>query len=153
MAFLLHFNHHYAMISIIGFRPLPFRASHHPKEVFSMQTYDTRYKEMPVVLTAVPMGKDYAITVSGGDRPRIGAVAVCQPGEHASLITTPSHRGDTLAMDMAAIICNELSCTVTVATGIHFEGLTKKEMDGAIEVAGTLMDRFLKDVRKHPPIL
>ena len=58
-----------------------------------------------------------------------------------------------LAMDMAAIICNELCCTVTVTTGIHFEGFSKKEMDGAIEAAGTLMDLFLKEARKHPPIL
>lgn len=118
-----------------------------------MKTYDMLYKELPITLTAVSLGKDFAITVSGGDRPRIGAVAVCHPGEHASLITTPSHRGDTLAMDMAAIICNELCCTVTVTTGIHFDDFSKKETDGAIEAAGTLMDLFLKEARSHPPIL
>lgn len=115
------------------------------REMINVLTYNVPYLGKSIELIALPHGKDYAISVMGGDQPHIGAVAVCTPGSHASVISVPNHKEDMLALDLANIICNSLRSTVSVSVGIHYDSISKSQIDDVIEIVTSLMDQFLAE--------
>jgi len=104
-------------------------------------------------LTAARLGADLAVTLSGGDRPHIGAVAVSQPrpslhggGETSattSVIALLGHKEDELAREMAARVAAATGGTVSVACGIHVEAIGPSELDDVRELAGELTTELL----------
>ena len=88
-----------------------------------------------LVLTCVRMGRDLSVTLAGGDRPHLGAVAMGQPypghgGPRASTstLTVLGHREDVLARDLADRLARTTGATVCVACGIHVDGLTEQDL-------------------------
>lgn len=89
-------------------------------------------------LRAHRVGEDWSITIGGGDRAHIGAVAVSQPrpdrpagrgtGATTSVITLPHHREDELARRTAARLAGTLGVTTCVACGVHVEAITRSEI-------------------------
>jgi hypothetical protein len=112
-------------------------------------------------LTCVPMGRDLAVALAGGDRPHIGAVAVSQPrpshledgGTSAttSVITLPGHKEDDLARTLAARLASELDVTVCVACGIHLDRIRPEELRDVLELAADLADELLNQLRLASP--
>jgi hypothetical protein len=118
----------------------------------------------PMVLTAqrgrvalrmvcVPMGRDLAVTLCGGDRAHIGAVAVAQaraslrPGggtsASTSVITLPGHKEDDLARTLAARFAAQLDAVVSVACGIHMDAIGQGELEDILELAEELAGQAL----------
>jgi hypothetical protein len=107
-------------------------------------------------LTCQPLGRDLAVTLSGGDRAHIGAVAVGQPrpsgreggaaAATTSVITLPGHREDELARTLAARFAAALDAVVCVACGIHLDGIRPEELaevqELAEELAGAALARL-----------
>ena len=99
-------------------------------------------------MTCVPMGRDLAVTLCGGDQAHIGAVAVSQsrpshePGAPTSattsVITLPGHKEDDLARAIAARFAARLDAAVTVACGIHMDAIGKGELKDILEMAEEL---------------
>ena len=106
-----------------------------------------------VRLTCVRMGRDLAVTLSGGDRPHIGAVAVSQPraslreggprSASTSVITLPAHKEDDLARAVAARFAAALDAVVTVACGIHLDSIRPEEFKDVQELADELAGEAL----------
>jgi gallate decarboxylase subunit D len=118
----------------------------------------------PMVLTAqrgrvalrmvcVPMGRDLAVTLCGGDRAHIGAVAVAQarasltPGggtsASTSVITLPGHKEDDLARTLAARFAARMDAVVSVACGIHMDAISQGELKDILELAEELAGQAL----------
>ena len=97
-----------------------------------------------VTLTAVEIGDDLLVTITGG-KGHIGAAAL---GTNAgglassSVITTPGHRDDRVAKDAAEKLAKALKKNVVVVSGIHFDNITKEEIDEVLrlckEMVGSL---------------
>ena len=103
--------------------------------IFQAAAGDGIYK---VEVLAVLCGKDLALTISGGDRHHIGAVALAVPrpslsdpqklSSSASVLTVVSHKEDELARQVALMLAASLNCTVTAAVGIHIDNAAEKDI-------------------------
>ncbi len=104
-------------------------------------------------LTAARLGADLAVTLSGGDRPHIGAVAVSQPrpslrggGETSattSVIALLGHKEDELARQMAARVAAATGGTVCVACGIHLDAIGSAELEDVRALSDELATELL----------
>ena len=99
---------------------------------------EARRGRLSLHLGAILMGQDLAVTLSGGDRPHIGAVALSQArpslkgdgslGATTSVLALLGHKEDDLARALAARLAATLGASVCVACGIHLEGILPDEL-------------------------
>jgi len=94
-------------------------------------------------MTCVAMGRDLAVTLSGGDRAHLGAVALAQPrpdgaGATTSVLAVLGHREDELARSLAAELAARHRALVTVACGIHVDAITPEELAAVLALAAEL---------------
>lgn len=101
-----------------------------------------------LTMTGLRLGRDLCVTLSGGEREHIGAVAVCQgspAGEAtASVVALPGHREDQLARATASRLATRLDAVVCVACGIHLEKILPEEIAGVLEMAEELTGRLIQ---------
>jgi predicted ThiF/HesA family dinucleotide-utilizing enzyme len=84
---------------------------------------ETKYS---VTATAVSCLGDVSVTVTGGERPHIGAVslAVYEPERNSATVSTLTvftHRDDQIASFMAKELSRATKHTVSVSVGIHID--------------------------------
>lgn len=113
-----------------------------------------QYKGRSLFMKGVRAGRDLNITLSGGDIPHIGAVAVSSigPALHQperltctdSMIGLSGHKEAELARQVASRLASQLQCTVAVACGIHFNQATAEEISGILKVVDSMVERFLQ---------
>ena len=110
-------------------------------------------------LTALPMGQDLCVTLTGGDRAHLGAVALAHPrpslaapgrvGATTSVLALSGHKEDDLARTLASRLAIALEVTVCVACGIHVEHIQETELQDvqalADQLALALADRLRTD--------
>lgn len=106
-----------------------------------------------VEAVAVRCGQDLSVTLGGGERYHVGAVALAvpkgdsdpAPGSQASVsvISVQGHRDDEAARWAARFLATSLNCVVTVAAGIHLDNATPRDievlMDHCRQVCGQLV--------------
>jgi len=103
------------------------------------------------------MGADLTVTLAGGDRPHLGAVALSQPrpsglegggaSASTSVITLLGHKEDELARSMAARLASGLGAAVCVACGVHLDRIRAQELEDVLELAGELTLEALARLR------
>ena len=108
-------------------------------------------------MICVPMGRDLALTLDGGDQPHIGAVAVSQArpshqdGERTSATTSvialAGHKEDDLARTIAARLAAALDAVVCVACGIHLDQARGSELQDILDLAEELTGEALSRLR------
>ncbi len=115
------------------------------------------FKQNGLILRAIPMGRDWLITIGGG-QVHIGAAAlgICydelEGKANASVISVPGHREDALLFPLAQKMSKALKTTVCLVAGIHFDDLTPQELEKVILTAEALAERFLEEVNTgYPP--
>lgn len=108
-----------------------------------------KHGRLALTLRVLRLGRDLQVICTGGQA-HIGAVAVASPmpaqaqtaEKHAqNLISLPGHREDMLAARMARQLADALECTVCVSAGIHFDCITKEEIERVLNLAATLTTR------------
>lgn len=95
----------------------------------------TRYE---IVLQAVECGNDLNVSLCGGTRHHVGAVALAYPkgisGKEAprsakvSVICVKGHRDDVIAKAAANYLATAINCHVSVAAGVHIDAATQAEI-------------------------
>lgn len=98
-----------------------------------MYTLTLGEKKYKIDFTALRCGEDLVVTISGGEKPHIGAVslAVYEPERDSatvSTITVYSHRDDVCAQTCAKMLSKELKCTVTCSVGVHIDNAKPIEL-------------------------
>ena len=91
------------------------------------------------------VGDDLCITVSGGERPHIGSVAIATPRPSlsgdgsmsctSSVINLAGHRDEEIVRRIAEKACIKHGCTVVCTGGFHKDGIADKEISEIIEEA------------------
>ena len=102
-----------------------------------------------LTLRAIPIGRDFQILLEGGAS-HLGAVAVAGAGKSSvaeGVISVPGHREAAIARDMASRLAESLECTVCVCAGIHFDAISREEIDMVAHLAEKLADRFLASLQ------
>jgi gallate decarboxylase subunit D len=84
------------------------------------------------------VGKDLVVTIGGGTKAHVGAVAVAQPrpslrgdgriSASASVITLLGHKEDELARWAALHLASQLNTTVAVTAGVHLDQATPEQI-------------------------
>lgn len=97
-------------------------------------------------MTALFMGQDLCVTLSGGDRPHIGAVALGQASTSPTVLTLPQHREGELAQNLAALLSSRFGTTVCVACGIHLDNILEEEIREVLEIAEELTRKLGDDL-------
>ncbi|MGA9139756.1 MAG: hypothetical protein WBZ29_06005 [Methanocella sp.] len=97
-----------------------------------------------VALEATRIGKDLLVVITGGAG-HIGAVGTgtnCGGMAVSSVITTPGHRDDRIAKDMAERITKMLGCNCAVVAGVHYDGITAQEIKDVLILSNALADEL-----------
>ena len=100
------------------------------------------------------VGQDILVSVWGGTRPHIGAVGIAVPRHSlknpkkwsatSSNFTFPGHKEDTLVKKISEKLAAQLRKNVVVTAGIHWDGITLKEIKTIENLTGKLSDRILE---------
>lgn len=86
------------------------------------------------------MGRDIQACLTGGDA-HVGGTVLAAPGIPAQTLSLPGHRDAEPARQLAQGLADALGCTVCVTAGIHYDGITRAE----IEECRRLTDALLRD--------
>ncbi len=89
-------------------------------------------------MTAQHLGDDLSVTLSGGDRPHIGAVALAGPRASSSALALPQHREGELARTIASALAAEFNVAVAVTCGVHLDEILPEEIRDVLEMAEEL---------------
>ncbi|MDR0267589.1 hypothetical protein [Paenibacillus sp.] len=104
-------------------------------------------------ITEVPVGRDILLLLTGGTA-HIGAVATayfCGKAQEVQVqtIDLPGHREQELAAYMAEKAAEALGCTVTVAAGIHYDGINKAQILDIVAEAKAVFNTYLTKAAKE----
>lgn len=107
----------------------------------------------------VPAGEDLVVSITGGDTPHVGAVAVahCAPGVNrkdrldvsASVMTLPGHKEDEIARMVAMKLAKAFSVNVAVAAGMHWDGISKLGIAAVVENSRRLCEAIILQLKRR----
>lgn len=112
-------------------------------------------------LRLLPAGDDWQLLLTGGAA-HIGAVVLAEPAREGSgtaprppagvllhVLRRTGHRDDEAALPLARDYCRALGATVCVSAGIHFDDISREEIDTILDMARTLGARGLRRLRRQ----
>ncbi len=114
-------------------------------------TLEARRGRLHLRLTALYLGQDLSVTLSGGDRPHIGAVALGQSDVSVRVLSVPGHREEILALRLAQDLATKIQATVCLACGIHLDRIRPEEIQDALELAEALVRELPGHLRSGHP--
>ncbi len=104
------------------------------------------------------MGQDLLVSIWGGTRPHIGAVGMAIPrpslrnpkrwSATSSNFTFIGHKEDAIVKKISEKLATELRRNVVVVAGIHWDGITAKEIKIIEDLTQKMSDQILKNLRK-----
>ena len=119
---------------------------------------------IPLFYQGIVTGDGLVVTLTGGDREHLGAVAWTQPrpslrGEGASadvsLLVRPGHRDDELARQLGKELAMNLEEPLLLAVGIHVDQITQGQITALLDATPTLArvirSAYLDQVIKKQP--
>ncbi len=103
---------------------------------------------------ASEIGRDLVVTVYGGDRPHVGAVALGIPrpsladakkiSASVSVLTLTGHKEDELAKMMAHKLASNLNRVTIVTAGLHIDHISQEGIEILKNNAVTVLERLLQ---------
>ena len=111
-----------------------------------------KFKTYDINCSAIKMGKDWNISIYGGDIPHIGALALGIPrpsledsnkiSSSVSVLTITGHKEDVIVQKTAKILSSTLNSTVIVGCGIHIDNITFQD----IQSLNVLIDDLINEL-------
>ncbi len=105
-------------------------------------------------ISAVRMGEDLSVTISGGTKPHIGCCVLAVPrpsladsnqiSSTSSILNVCGHKDDIIAKAVAEKLSSTLNCIVTVSCGIHFDQITKDQMEAILSTPTIVVSMLLQ---------
>ena len=118
---------------------------------FLVQALKGKFK---IEALAQEIGGDLLVAIWGGTRPHIGAVGIATPrpslkdpkqwSATSSNFTFIGHKEDRLVKKMSEKLAGRLGRNVVVAAGIHWDGLTLKEIKGIESLTDEITVKILR---------
>lgn len=110
-------------------------------------------------LRLLPAGEDWQLLLTGGDA-HIGAVVLAEPvregtapcppaGVRLHVLRRTGHHDDEAALPLARDYCRALGAVVCVSAGIHFDDISREEIDTLLDMARTLGARGLRRLQRQ----
>ena len=122
----------------------------HGHAVFTVSAGRGRFRLTALVAAA---GNDLVVSIIGGDRPHVGAVAAAyctpaawnekRPAVSASVITLPGHREDEIARIAALKLAKRFGVNVAVSAGMHWNVISGQGIAAVLKNADLLSGRII----------
>ena len=124
-----------------------------------MIKFEVKNDKFVVSAKVIETGKDLVVVIGGGES-HIGAVGVSFPTASiindkltvtTSIITLPSHKDDVVAKITGEKISKALERKVVVIAGIHFDNISKNDIDEILNCCELLTEkiiRYFSDMRE-----
>jgi len=119
--------------------------------------FHTDENAISVTLEASWLGGDLNISIFGGDKGHIGAVAVAQSrpslvdpavtSASTSVITLVGHKEDRIACKVAEQVAIEINGVASVACGIHVKQATIEQISMICRAVDHLLEQLLEHIR------
>lgn len=103
-----------------------------------------------VNLDSFEIGDDLLLTLTGGNKPHIGAIALAIPYKQtssASLLSVYGHKDGEIAKPIAEKVSKKLHKNVVVIVGIHLDNATENDIKNFIDNSYSEVDKFLDECR------
>jgi len=113
---------------------------------------ESKIEKFLISARILKVGDDILIIVNGG-KYHIGAVGVSIPTDsiitgdltaYTSIITLPSHKEDTIVKLIGEKVSKALKKNIIVIAGIHFDDISKSEIEKIIEACKALSEKIIK---------
>lgn len=107
-------------------------------------------------LTALITSDGLSVTITGGERPHVGGMAMSVPrlpiqqqpgGCDTWIIPRPHHRDADIAAMVSKMVCQGTGHCTAVVAGIHIDGAEPHEIDTLIENSREASRRLLDKIR------
>lgn len=95
-------------------------------------------KEIRAIIVYTDCGIN--VTVAGGDKSHIGAVAIIDENGNLTSTTFPNHKETIIAESWANTLHEKYLQPVVVAAGIHYDGINKEGINKVVEASGRLLE-------------
>ena len=105
------------------------------------------------------IGEDIVVSIWGGQKPHIGAVAAAQPrpsladsnviSASVSVICFLGHKDDNLAKKTAETLAAAFNAKVVVTVGIHWDGLSQADISVINKNGEMLVDSVLRKIKSE----
>lgn len=102
-----------------------------------------------IVAQAELVGDDWHLRISGGDTPHIGALSLAWLEEDNIIVKSlvrPSHKDHIVGEVFAKVLAESTKCTVAVEAGIHFEQLSKDEIEEVVRITHEMLSELLNKI-------
>ena len=125
--------------------------------------FTARQGRLNIYLRVFRLGRDIQV-LCGGGASHIGAVALAAPAQahtqghtppserpeqiEAQLLALPGHKEDALALRMAQAMAEALHCSVCVSAGIHYDNITRAEIEQVEQMVQDLTRRCIAALTK-----
>jgi gallate decarboxylase subunit D len=107
------------------------------------------------------IGNDLLVSIFGGQRPHIGAVAVALPrpslkdpkvrSATASVFCYPGHKEDVIAKEAAERLSAALDTNVTVTAGAHWDNIDRSGIRAVLKSNRQLIEMIIKRISDSFP--
>ena len=98
----------------------------------------------PVKVSASLIGPDVLITVTGGDQPHLGVVTAGTRLEPLQTVQLQTHKEFYITESWSVRIRQIFKGNFFVVSGVHFDGLTKTELQAATKELELLVEGVIK---------
>jgi hypothetical protein len=88
------------------------------------------------------IGDDQVFILGGGEKPHIGAVVICEPGETSNVVRLDGHRDDVVLKLVAESYCKKHGVKVVAVGGVHINNASEEEIDRVVENCKELIKRI-----------
>jgi hypothetical protein len=92
------------------------------------------------------------VLLTGGDLYHVGAVSVADTEDGVHTIVLPGHKDQYIGEVWAGKLCEKTRMPVSVTAGIHYDQITKAEIEQIQTLAQEMLDEVmeeLQDVKKE----
>ena len=89
------------------------------------------------------------VLIEGGDKGHIGAVAVARDGKIVESVCFPGHREDIVCESWAREISGLVPGPAVVEAGIHYDGITKGQIEEVMEVLTAQRKVLMEELRRN----
>ncbi|HAX74135.1 MAG TPA: hypothetical protein DCY20_11480 [Firmicutes bacterium] len=110
-------------------------------------------EQVTITLCVTELGNDLNVSLYGGDKPHIGAVALAVPHESladanqlsatVSTLVVMRHKEEALAKDVAYQLSKTLNKVVSVSCGIHIDNIKPEQFTLISELVSKCINEYL----------
>lgn len=110
-----------------------------------------QFRGYEVIAQAELVGDDWHLRISGGDTPHIGTLSFAWLEEDNTIVNSlirPKHKDHIVGEVFAKGIAEATKRATAVEAGIHFDQLSKEEIEAVVRLTHEMLSELLEKIPK-----